>query len=769
MAPSQGLGESAIRARTRTFRLIASATIVGLAAGQAMPAARAQETSLPGVVTPNDGTAIAEWRTVDPPARVGRVAALSGDVSFHTRESDQWAPVAVNYPVAAGNALWVQPDATARLEIGASRIALGGGTELQVTVLEENAVVLTVPRGEAVLDVRQTAAGETWSVQTPRGLVTLAGAGRYAVMAGDVSTPTQVTVLNGAAQVTGPGVAIEARPGQTVTLTGTDPVQADLGAADPPPALIALLQDSTPPPPPQASGAIAPPPVVAQMPGGQDLSAYGTWEQTPDAGAVWYPQVASDWVPYRDGHWAYVQPWGWTWIDDAPWGFAPFHYGRWAQYGGRWGWVPVDVVVGGGPVYGPPIYAPALVTFFGIGAGVTLGAAFAAGSVGWWPLGPREPFRPWYRASPRYYQSVNRYAGVNITRNVTINNYVNRRAATVVPAGAMAASYPVNRYGRPYDARNPTAVRPMVGAPPLRPSIATAGITPHAARRMNLAPPPGGFAAQPRGPAPGPAIRTMPAVNAPVARPPLWDPRAGTPRVTSPGLPSHGGAVPRQPAPPVGGPAQNGPGRFQAQPGLGSPAGAAPYRGSPGAASGAPPGMRAPPAPSSFPRDVPLHQAQPAPSTTQPQAGRSGTFGGGPPPQVQSLRPQYRPPQTPSIPAPSSQFRGAPPPAQAPRSSSQLQAPPAQPQFRAPPAQPQFHAPPAQPQFHAPSARPQFHSPPAQPQFQARPAQPQFHAPQAQPARTAPPPQFHQPPQPRSSAPPPQHQPQQSHRRPGER
>ena len=24
----------------------------------------------------------------------------------------------------------------------------------------------------------------------------------------------------------------------------------------------------------------------------------------------------------------YVRP-GWTWVDDAPWGWAPYHYGRW--------------------------------------------------------------------------------------------------------------------------------------------------------------------------------------------------------------------------------------------------------------------------------------------------------------------------------------------------------------------------------------------------------------------------------------------------------
>ena len=67
---------------------------------------------------------------------------------------------------------------------------------------------------------------------------------------------------------------------------------------------------------------------------------YGVMVRQPEYGQVWYPQVAPDWVPYREGSWAYVAPWGWTWVDSEPWGFAPFHYGRWADIGGRWGWVP---------------------------------------------------------------------------------------------------------------------------------------------------------------------------------------------------------------------------------------------------------------------------------------------------------------------------------------------------------------------------------------------------------------------------------------------
>jgi hypothetical protein len=40
------------------------------------------------------------------------------------------------------------------------------------------------------------------------------------------------------------------------------------------------------------------------------------------------------------GHWAYTD-YGWTWVSDYEWGWAPFHYGRWDRddyYG--WFWVP---------------------------------------------------------------------------------------------------------------------------------------------------------------------------------------------------------------------------------------------------------------------------------------------------------------------------------------------------------------------------------------------------------------------------------------------
>ncbi len=243
------------------------------------------------------------------------------------------------------------------------------------------------------------------------------------------------------------------------------------------------------------------------MPGGDDLAQYGSWSDSPQYGQVWYPQVAQDWVPYRDGRWAYVAPWGWTWVDSAPWGFAPFHYGRWVEAGGRWGWIP-----GGGVGRPRPVYAPALVTFLGVGAvaGIGIGAALAGGRVGWLPLGPREPFHPWYRASDRYFRQVNVTHVTNFTtinRNVTINNFVNRRAATVVPSSAMTASRPVASSFQRVDPAQLAQARPVLGQQPLRPAPTTVGVTPVVARQLGLPPSSPSLHTI----APGPTFRAAPA------------------------------------------------------------------------------------------------------------------------------------------------------------------------------------------------------------------------------------------------------------------
>jgi hypothetical protein len=72
-----------------------------------------------------------------------------------------------------------------------------------------------------------------------------------------------------------------------------------------------------------------------------NLDPYGSWREVGDYGYVWQPyDVSADWQPYSDGRWVYTDV-GWTWDSYEPFGWAVYHYGRWANvYDVGWIWVP---------------------------------------------------------------------------------------------------------------------------------------------------------------------------------------------------------------------------------------------------------------------------------------------------------------------------------------------------------------------------------------------------------------------------------------------
>jgi hypothetical protein len=73
------------------------------------------------------------------------------------------------------------------------------------------------------------------------------------------------------------------------------------------------------------------------------LDPYGDWVEIDGLGPCWRPSVATvgtDFIPYCDGRWVYCD-YGWSWCSSYPWGWIPFHYGRWYRspcYG--WVWWP---------------------------------------------------------------------------------------------------------------------------------------------------------------------------------------------------------------------------------------------------------------------------------------------------------------------------------------------------------------------------------------------------------------------------------------------
>jgi hypothetical protein len=73
------------------------------------------------------------------------------------------------------------------------------------------------------------------------------------------------------------------------------------------------------------------------------LQGKGTWFESANYGYVWQPKIAAenpDWRPYTDGYWSHTEQ-GWTWVSHEDFGWATFHYGRWANLTGfGWVWVP---------------------------------------------------------------------------------------------------------------------------------------------------------------------------------------------------------------------------------------------------------------------------------------------------------------------------------------------------------------------------------------------------------------------------------------------
>lgn len=71
------------------------------------------------------------------------------------------------------------------------------------------------------------------------------------------------------------------------------------------------------------------------------LEPQGEWLDVGDYGYCWRPNgVDESWRPYADGHWVSTDL-GWTWVSDEPWGWATYHYGRWANVSDvGWVWVP---------------------------------------------------------------------------------------------------------------------------------------------------------------------------------------------------------------------------------------------------------------------------------------------------------------------------------------------------------------------------------------------------------------------------------------------
>lgn len=408
------------------------------------------------------------WANADPPSRVGRLGYMAGAVSFSPAGENDWVQARINRPLTTGDRLWTDAGARAEIQVGGAMIRMNANTGVSVLNLDDRIAQLQLMQGTLNVRVRRLEPGQAFEVDTPNLAFTLRQPGEYRIEVDPDGDATTIVVRKGHGEAYGEDAAYVIDSRQPYRFTGTGLREYQYVDAPRHDEFDRWSGDRDRSYDNSGSARYVSQDVV----GYQDLDANGTWRVDATYGNVWFPtRVAVGWAPYRDGHWAWVDPWGWTWVDDEPWGFAVSHYGRWTNLRGTWGWVP-------GPVRSRAYYAPALVVFVG---GSNFQLAISSGSVGgvaWFPLGPREVYRPAYPVSRGYFENIN--ISNTVINNTVINNYYNNTnvtnvvyanrevpgAVVAVPTTAFMQSQPVARaavrVSREMIGSAPVAVVPLV-------------------------------------------------------------------------------------------------------------------------------------------------------------------------------------------------------------------------------------------------------------------------------------------------------------------
>jgi TonB family protein len=378
----------------------------------------------------------------DPPMRVARLNYVAGQVSFQPGGETDWGWATVNRPMTAGDSLWTGNSSRAEMHIGSTAIRMSGQTSVSYLNLDDHTVQIQLNSGTIDVRMRNLYGDNVFEVDTPNLAFSVLRRGDYRITVDPDGSFTTITLRDGQGQITGGGQAFLVDGGSQVQVSGTDYISYDIydlpgrDSFDQWSRTRELREDRS-----RSARYVSP-----ELTGYEDLDQNGTWRMDRTYGPVWVPtHVSQNWAPYRDGHWAWVAPWGWTWVDDSPSGFVTSHYGRWAHVDGRYG--------GGGWVWVPPhregrqdvsaqrpVYSPALVTF--VGDSNSSRDFGNGGGVAWFPLAPGEVYVPAHQTSPTYVTNVN--VSNTVVRQTTITNVVNNNVQTTTyinqnVAGAVTA------------------------------------------------------------------------------------------------------------------------------------------------------------------------------------------------------------------------------------------------------------------------------------------------------------------------------------------
>jgi hypothetical protein len=419
----------------------------------------------------------------DPPARMGRLSLVVGPVEARVDDKQPFAPALLNLPLGSASRVRTAPEGRAEVRVGSVSAQLEGNSHLVLRTVEDDTLALVLFYGELGLHVPNLPGLGTGQrvlvyVSGDRGETALAfrvtSPGRYHFLRRGPASVFNIQAFEGQGQVVGINPVLPLAAGRQIGVSSVLRQAVEPGADGSEARETAFTQWAAQ----RAKRGVDAQSlrhVSAEMTGAEELEKHGSWNTDARWGALWVPAaVDADWAPYRQGRWVFTSRHGWAWVDDAAWGFAPFHYGRWLFNAGRWAWSP-------GARVEKPVYAPALVGFYAT-------SPEPHSWLGWFPLAPGEAYRPAFEASTTFTQNLNAPAFERlVSQGYRYANTLFAATAMTVegftvgkPAAASVVRLSANMLtgaGVLADHGPPAALRPV---PPLLPAPAQAAPKPAA-------------------------------------------------------------------------------------------------------------------------------------------------------------------------------------------------------------------------------------------------------------------------------------------------
>ena len=280
-----------------------------------------------------------------------RSTLVTGDAKIRRSGSEDWESVSLNLPVVEGDE--IVTESTGRVEVQIAKdqhLRIAENSFFKMAVYSDDGVAVSIASGTLHLRLRSFDKDRTFfEVDAPKTTIAIQSAGSYRIDAGSIgASDVKIAAITGEARIYTATSGFTLKSGRRARLFVEGPAQGEWETGD----AMAVMDGFD-------RWASERDEIIAQrlasshydkyydddIYGADDLNDHGQWIHTREYGYVWRPfstaiQAYDDWSPYRYGHWRWLPPFGWTWVNDEPWGWATYHHGRWFHHNGYWHWSP---------------------------------------------------------------------------------------------------------------------------------------------------------------------------------------------------------------------------------------------------------------------------------------------------------------------------------------------------------------------------------------------------------------------------------------------